>query len=288
MSIGGYRLRDVQRVLGVSRGVIERLVAAGFVTPAGGVRTRRFSYRDVVMLRTAHSLRVAGIAPRRIVRALEALRRRWLREGNTGDLAAARLTAVGNHVAVHARDATLLAETGQLLLDLEPRAAPGDVLAWSVATLPREHDAALDAYLEGKRHEREGNARAAQAAYRRALRANPAHLDAALNLGCLLCDERRGQQAVDVYRGVLASGADSPALRFNLGVALEDAGDLRGALAAYHRCIDEQADFADAHFNAARIHEVLGDTARALRHFNRYRMLDRGGGSSREQESTDE
>ncbi|QGZ66924.1 tetratricopeptide repeat protein [Paraburkholderia acidisoli] len=277
MSVGGYSLRDVQRMLGVSRGVIERLIAAGFVTPAGGGRARRFSYRDVVMLRTAHSLRVAGIAPRRIVRALEALRRRWLREGGPGDLTAARLTAVGNHVAVRAHDATLLAETGQLLLDLEPRAAPGDVLDWSAASSLRQQDAALDAYREGERHEGEGDARAAQEAYRRALAVNPRHLDAALNLGYLLCDEGHCRQAVNVYRAVLASGADSPLLQFNLGVALEDAGDLRGALGAYNRCIDEQPDFADAHFNAARIHEVLGDTARAIRHFNRYRILDRGG-----------
>jgi DNA-binding transcriptional MerR regulator len=61
-----YRMREVQRMLGVSRTVITQLVAGGFVQPARGHgRETLFSFRDVVMLRTAHSLRKAGISPAR-------------------------------------------------------------------------------------------------------------------------------------------------------------------------------------------------------------------------------
>src|SRR5260370_42378340 len=95
------------------------------------------------------------------------------------------------------------------------------------------------------------------------------------NLSCLPCDEGRYRDAVRVLEDALGYGAKSPLLLFNLGVALEDAGDLRGALAAYQRCIDEAPDFADAHFNAARLHEELGDTARAIRHFNAYRAIEK-------------
>jgi tetratricopeptide (TPR) repeat protein len=69
---------------------------------------------------------------------------------------------------------------------------------------------------------------------------------------------------------------DEPVLHFNLGVALDDAGQYREALAAYAECIPLAPDFADAHFNAARPHEELGDTKKtATRHFNQYRKLNR-------------
>jgi tetratricopeptide (TPR) repeat protein len=89
----------------------------------------------------------------------------------------------------------------------------------------------------------------------------------------LLCDSARHSDAISVYRNALDNGAQSPLLHYNLGVALEDAGDTHAALLAYHRCVEEAPDFADAHFNAARLHELLGDTVRAIRHFNNYRVL---------------
>jgi NTP pyrophosphatase (non-canonical NTP hydrolase) len=44
---------------------------------------------------------------------------------------------------------------------------------------------------------------------------------------------------------------------------------------SYQACIALSDDFADAHFNAARIHEELGEATRAIRHFNRYRTLQK-------------
>ena len=55
-----YTLRGIQSMLGLSRGVIAGLIAAGFVTPSRGTRNEyRFSFQDVVLLRTAHSLQAA-------------------------------------------------------------------------------------------------------------------------------------------------------------------------------------------------------------------------------------
>jgi hypothetical protein len=45
------------------------------------------------------------------------------------------------------------------------------------------------------------------------------------------------------------------------------------ALSSYERCITLAPDFADAHFNAARIYATLGNGMRAIRHFNAYRRL---------------
>ena len=82
------------------------------------------------------------------------------------------------------------------------------------------------------------------------------------------------KEAVAAYRTALSYLPRQPLIHFNLGVALEDAGASREALDSYHACIELAPDFADAHYNAARLHEALGDPHRAIRHYNQYRKLD--------------
>lgn len=269
----GYSLRDVQRMLGVSRNVVERLIAAGFVSPAtGNRRERRFTFQDIVMLRTAHALRVAGVSPMKIVRALDHLSKSWAREGS---LTSVRIAAVGNRVAV--RDETSRqwdAETGQLLLDFEPRPACGNVASFPVPRQDEAHDNAVDLFRRARSLE-EDDVEVAEAMYRQALERAPDYTNASLNLGCILVESERCDDAIAVYESALRYQPRDPILHFNIGVALEDSGRLREALQSYQNCIDLASDFADAHFNAARIHEELGEATKAIRHFNEYRKLQK-------------
>jgi DNA-binding transcriptional MerR regulator len=263
-------------MLGISRTVVERLIEAGFVSPARGRRgERRFDFQDIVMLRTAHSLRTAGVSPRKIVRALEHLRKRWARGGSLTGL---RLAAVGNSITVRdERNGRWDAESGQLLIEFEPKPGCGTVASLEPRTGPRqqkEEPNAIDLFREGEDLEAEQSA-AAEEAYRRALEVAPDYTDASLNLGCLLCDSERYEDAIAVFRHALAFRSDEPVLHFNLGVALEDMGRVHDALRSYEACMSLAPDFADAHFNAARIHEELGEAAMAIRHFNRYRTLQK-------------
>ena len=71
---GRYSLKHVQTSLGVSRAVVSGLVEAGFVLPSRGPRNeQRFSFQDLMLLRTAHELRQAKVPPRQIVEALSRL-----------------------------------------------------------------------------------------------------------------------------------------------------------------------------------------------------------------------
>ena len=55
-------------MLGLSRGVITGLIASGFVAPTRGPRNEyRFTFREVVLLRTAVELQAARIPPRKIL-----------------------------------------------------------------------------------------------------------------------------------------------------------------------------------------------------------------------------
>lgn len=268
-----HTVRSIQAMLGISRGAIMRLVDAGFVSPVRGPRNElRFSFRDIVLLRTAYGLQAANVAPRTILRSLRRLRASLPDEL---PLTGLRITAVGNTVAVHDGKTRWEPESGQLLMDLDLRPVEG-----TVAVLPHRRQAASAPsdseawFVHGQELEAEDSA-AAEAAYRLALALAPDHVDAYMNLGALLCDANRCDEAVDLYERALEIRPDAAHLHYNLGVALEDAGRRDAALASYERCLALDPRFADAHFNAARLHEELGHAQKALRHFSAYRRLQR-------------
>jgi hypothetical protein len=67
----GYSLREVGKLLGLSRSILGRLIDAGFVSPTRGRRREyRFSFRDLVLLRAAQGLTEAKIPSSRILRSL--------------------------------------------------------------------------------------------------------------------------------------------------------------------------------------------------------------------------
>ncbi|WP_280153624.1 tetratricopeptide repeat protein [Piscinibacter sp. XHJ-5] len=262
-----YSLRDLQDMLGVSKAVISGLVASGFVTPSRGKhREYRFSFQDVVLLRTAHSLQAAHIAPRKILRSLKHLKATLPEEL---PLTGLRITAVGNEIAVKQGATQWHADSGQLLMDFEVLPAQG-----TVSFLSRVPQESTDWFQRGIELEA-SDKRSAEQAYRRAIADEPGCADAYLNLGVLLCDAQRCDEAVTLYRSGLRHCPDEPLLHFNLAVALEDLDRIEDALAAYERCMSLSPGFADAHYNAARLHEMLGHATKAIRHYSEYRRLQR-------------
>lgn len=270
-----YSLRDIQSMLDVSRAVISGLIAAGFVTPSRGKqREYRFTFQDVVLLRTAHSLQAAQIAPRKILRSLERLRATLPSEL---PLTGLRITAIGNEIAVKQGAAQWQVDSGQMLMDFEIVPAAGAVRFLAPAA---EVPVASPPTAAGDWFERAVALEAldpagAEQAYRMAISLSPALVDAYLNLGVILCDQGRCDEAIELNRQALARCPDEPLLHFNFAVALEDAGRLDEALAAYERCMTLAPEMADAHYNAARLHEQLGHPKQAIRHYSEYRRLQR-------------
>ena len=73
-------------------------------------------------------------------------------------------------------------------------------------------------------------------------------------------------------RALERAGADS-LLLYNQGVLLEDLGDAGAAVRAYQSALEEDPDFADCHYNLARLYESLGKAQHAIRHLGQYRRL---------------
>lgn len=269
-----YTLRDVQALLGVPRSVVNALVAAGVIAPRRGARGQlQFAFQDVVLLRTAQSLRASHVPTRHIVRALQRLDAVGAGRPATG----MRVRAVGGEVAVRDEYGAWQVDTGQRIIDFEPEGRPGTVVEFARRAGHDVSGSFSGTELFEMALELEPvDPAAAESAYRRALTEDAGLLDAWLNLGCLLCDQSRFAEAIELYREALARFPDAPLVYYNLAVAMEDAGAYREALANYHESISLAPDFADAHYNAARLHDELGDTQRAIRHYNRYRQLGAG------------
>ena len=271
-------MRGIEEMLGLGRSVITGLIDAGFVSPARGARNEyRFTFQDVVLLRTAYHLRAAKIPARKMLRSLRKLKERLPQELPLSGL---RIRAIGNDVAVRTADAGWEADSGQLLMDFEVASSQGSVSFMQRTAAPQSSPAptaptAADWFARGEAFESE-DAQAAEDAYRQSLTLEPDFTLAYVNLGALLCESGRSDQALDLYDEAIVRCPESALLRFNRAIALEDLHQERQALTSYEQCLALAPEFADAHYNAARLHELLGHAQAAVKHYSAYRRLQLG------------
>ena len=267
-----YTLRRVQAMLGLSRTIVAGLIAEGFVAPTRGPRNElRFTFQDLMLLRTAHALQASQIAPRKILRSLKRLKATLPHEL---PLTGLRITAIGADVAVRDRSGQWQADSGQLLMDFD--VAP---LAGSVAFLARGPVSAAapaaPAWFERGLTLESTDAAAAEAAYRQALALAPDFEAAYLNLGAMLSDAGRYAELAALSDAAVLHCPASSLIHFNRAVALDHLERVPEAAASYEQSLRLDSTLADAHYNLGRLHEVLGDKRGALRHFSAYRRLQK-------------
>lgn len=270
-----YSTREVADLLGVSVQRIRALVRAGVVTPQQVNGKSRFSFQDLVLLRTAKGLADAQVPSRRILRSLRALAEQLPADR---PLSAVRVRIDGDRVIVRDSNTSWEPESGQTVLDFSV-----DELGEKVAPLARESvqqalrvaDGAEQLFQAALESEQIGATADAEAAYRRVLEADPRHVAAAINLGRLRHVARALDEAERLYRQALEVEPDHPTARFNLGVVLEDRGATAEAIAEYQTAVRLDPRVADVHYNLARLYQQVGDQQAALRHFSRFKALTR-------------
>lgn len=283
-----YSMRDVERLLRLPRSTLQGLVRLGFVHPGRGPRRQYlFSFQDLIILRAARALMQANIPRRRIRSSLGQLRQRL---PETVPLSGLAICAVGDRVVVREGTNHWQADDGQYLLGFEvsvqngtlrmiehagmPAGAPARGVAAGAAggTAEDRSPEAADWFGEGMRLESVDPA-AALAAYARSAETEPDNCAAWTNWGRLLHERGDARAAEQVYRRALGQCTADSLLLFNLGVALEDLGEKGAALEAYNAAISEDPNFADCHYNLARLYESAGKTQHAIRHLGQYRRL---------------
>lgn len=268
-----YTTRDVARLLEIPEHEVRAYARAGLVEPERGPRgVYHYTFRDLVLLRTARSLGGANVSHSRIRRALEALR---LRLPEDRQLSEVRIRAVGDEIVVDDAGSAWNPDSGQLQLDFDVAELRTRVRelprVQSEPTLELARDA--EAWFEHGVELETSDSEQARRAYLRAIELEPAHADALVNLGRLLHERGDVADAAERYRRALAVRPGHATAAYNLGVALEDLGRVEEAIDAYRAALRVDDSIADAHYNLAGLYEIVGDRPAALRHLKQYRSL---------------
>ena len=265
----GYSLRDVSKLLGLSRSIVGGLIGAGYVSPARGRRREyRFSFQDLVVLRAAQSLVEAKLPTTRILRSLRRLRTQLPPQVPLSGL---RVEAVGDAVVVREGNAQWQPDSGQYILRFQVESGGGR-LAFLEDPQPVREPSDDDLFDQAIDLE-DASPQTACELYRRAIAINPAHLGAYTNLGRLLHDSEQYHASESVYREGLTRCGRDPSLLFNLALLLEDAKRTSEAADMYRAVLAEAPDMPEAHYNLALLCEAAGLQQEAIRHLSAYRKL---------------
>jgi len=235
----------------------------------GGRNEFRFTFQDVVLLRTAKGLLDAKVSTRKAYRVLLKLQEELT---HAKSLAALRIFTDGDKVVVREDDQVWDVETGQGHLDFSVRDLANNVarLANKNLTFAQEADELnSDEWYNIGLDLEEVDPEKAPDAYLRALKLNPKSADAHVNLGRLLQLQGDLKRAKQHYESALEASPDHQLAAYNLGTVFDELDEVESAADYYRRA----PGVPDAHFNLARICEIKGDEVSALRHMHEYRQL---------------
>jgi tetratricopeptide (TPR) repeat protein len=218
-----FGVREVEKLLRLPRSTIRALVQAGFVTPSRGPRNAlRFSFQDLIVLRTAQALAAARVPAKRITRSLKELRRNL---PAAMPLSGLSINAVGDRVVVKEGPKSWQAESGQYLLVFE-----GDPAAGVLKVIQADKLVVQPEIEDGYELHEAGRLQEAEAAYRRALDTHGPDALLLYNLGVLLQDMDRKPEAVETYEAALELDPAMADGHYNLALLCEELGRAREAI----------------------------------------------------------
>ncbi len=268
--MSGYATRDVSDLIGLTPDQVRHYAHRGLLRPSRGKGGEyRFSFQDVVLLRTAKGLLDARVSARKAYKVLLKLKSEL---DTVKTLTSLRIYAEGSNVVVREENTLWNAETGQGHLDFSVKG-----LADNVAALAERNFASAEALDELDSDDwynlgldlEEVDPERAPEAYQRAIALDATNADAYVNLGRLMQLRGNIKQAKKCYERAIVESRDHPLANYNLGTLFDELEELDMAVEYYRR-----ADAVpDAHFNLARIFELKGDELASLRHMRRYRAL---------------
>lgn len=275
----GYRTQEVAELIGLTPRRVRHFVDRGLIQPGRGSGGEyRFSFRDMVLLRTAKRLFDADVSSRRALAALAQVKAAF--GGTDAALSAKRIEVEGSTVLVRDEGRLWEAETrqGRFPFSLEPLA--GEVR--KLEPLPRKAAATetADALFEELDSDdwynlaldlEEAEPIRAPAAYRRALALNPNNADAHVNLGRLFQVQGDLKNAKRHYQLAVQAVPKHQLAIYNLGTVFDELDEYDMALRYY----SEAPSIPDAHYNQARIFDLRGDHVASARHMRQYRTLER-------------
>jgi len=272
---GGYSLREAVAATGLSAQRIRALLRSGYVRPrteSGGAL--RFSFQDLVLLRTARDLS-DRIPARRLGRALVLLRAQ-IPDGR--DPSALRIRADGENIVVQDGPSSWEPLSGQILLNFNVAGCAAQVAPLvdraASAARRRQRDKQAEEWFERACDLESGDLESARDAYRRALEVDPDHPEAHINLGRILHGDGNTVSAEAHFRAAVRRDPANATALYNLAICAEDQGRHGAAVRLYRRSLEHDPAMSDAALNLALLYERLGRERMALRYFAMHRRLE--------------
>ncbi|MFH1682128.1 MAG: tetratricopeptide repeat protein [Candidatus Eisenbacteria bacterium] len=104
----------------------------------------------------------------------------------------------------------------------------------------------------------------------------PASRDGDILFALAILERERGnrEESIELYREVLASGAESPAIHNNLGNLFCVRGDVERAFGSYRRALELDAERATTHYNLGQLYLEMFSYEEARREFSHASDLD--------------
>jgi tetratricopeptide (TPR) repeat protein len=260
---------NVQRILGLTAKQLDYWDRLRLVSPRKEQENRFYDFRDLIGLRTVKQLVEEGVPANRLRRALAALREKLVQV--QAPLTELRILSDGKDVIVERHGARLEPLSGQFVLNFETRELDEKVRV--IAERNADEWLALALEYEADKKTRTE----AIDAYDRALRADPAMVEALLNCGALQYEDGNFEKASEYFSRAISAQPDSALAHFNLGSVLDEVGDVHTARKHLRQAVRLDPNYPDAQYNLAYICEKLGAFAEAREHWQEYLKLDPAG-----------
>ena len=262
--------KEVATLLGISEPRVRRFVHAGFLSPS---RTSRgafvFTFRDLVLMRTAKGLVQERVSARRMQAVLRKLRKQLPEDKH---LAGVRVFVDGKDVVVQDADAIWNPESGQSLFDFDVGALEAEVQ--KLRPKPRlAKSVPIGADGWHRRGVEASDPAEAIAAFRHAIACDPEHFEALLSWGAASRSQSDLEAACTLFSRAKALRPEDPIPSFELARTHQLIGDVASAVDGFRAAIEIEPLYRDAYLYLARLYEQTGETQLALRMWSDWRKL---------------
>jgi tetratricopeptide (TPR) repeat protein len=278
--VTSYSRQDVLRILQISCHQLQGWERAGLIP-----QQQSFTFQDLGQLRILRALRQEDVSAASIRHSIVAMRSV---SGMANPLREAGPVRNGTRLAFRHSGSIVDPIRRQFLFDFErlnrlDKMGSLDHPTAGFEPSPFRRSSASspcgvqDRFLAAVQAEEAGEKLQAIHRYEEILEIDPEYAAAYINLGTINFHLRYYGRAEELYRRATVADPGYVLAFFDLGNVLDELQRPVESIAAYSRAVSLSPQYADAHYNLALAYERQAEGRRALRHWQAYVKLDRGG-----------